>query len=133
MSRPNRIPAITDESDAERLLRQLQRATETILEPTAAEEALEFYLEDKARECRKSTVDSHRSRLGFFVEWCESINAVQPGLFKKIKSPTIPDEKVARETTLHVSRGKEIVTHLDRFEYAWVEHVGWLLLTETSV
>jgi integrase len=32
-----------------------------------------------------------------------------------------------------VSRGEEIVAHLDRFEYASIEHVVWLLLTETGV
>ncbi len=181
MSRTNHVPEIADETDAEKLLRQLQQATEATLEPTKPQEALELYLEDKARECRKSTIDSHRSRLGFFVEWCaergiddlnnlsardlheyrvwrrddgdltvnsektqmdtlrvfvewcETIDAVQPGLFKKVKSPSIPDEEAARETTLHVSRGKEIVAHLERFEYASVEHVGWLLLTETGV
>lgn len=179
MSPSNRIPAIADESDAERLLRQLQEATETTLEPTEPEDALKLYLKDKARECRKSTVDSHWSRLGFFVdwcakqgidnlndlsardlheyrvwrredlsintektqmdtlrvfvEWCETIDAVPSGLFKKIKSPSIPDEEAAKETTLHVSRGKEILAHLDRFAYASIEHVAWVLLTETGM
>ncbi|QSX01008.1 tyrosine-type recombinase/integrase [Haloterrigena alkaliphila] len=179
MSRTNRVPEIADETDTEKLLRQLQQATEATLEPTEPEEALELYVEDKARECRKSTVASHRSRLGFFVdwcaeqgidnlnnlsardlheyrvwrredlsvntektqmdtlrvfvEWCETIDAVPSGLFKKIKSPSIPDEEAARETTLHVSDAKEIVEYLRRFEYASIEHVAWVLLTETGM
>ena len=32
---------------------------------------MELYLEDKAREFQHSTVRSHRSRLGFFVDWCD--------------------------------------------------------------
>lgn len=175
----NEVPSLAERPDTEKLLRDLLDRTETNLEPIAPEKALELYLEDKKRECRRSTVDSHRSRLGFFVDWCEereidnlneltarslheyrlwrredlnvvsektqmdtlrvflqwceTIDAVPSGLGQKVRSPTIPDEKAASETVLHVSRGVEIVEHLRRFEYASIEHVVWLLLTETGV
>jgi integrase len=41
------------------------------LEPIDPETALELYLVEKETEGAKATIDSHRSRLGFFVEWCD--------------------------------------------------------------
>lgn len=41
------------------------------LEPIEPEEALELYLQDKQREAANSTIRSHQSRLGHFIEWCE--------------------------------------------------------------
>jgi integrase len=140
---------------------------------------VELYLEDKARECQQATVRSHRSRLGFFVDWCEeqdienlndlsardlhefrvwrredlnvtsektqmdtlrvfiewcgTIDAVQHGPFKKIKSPAIPDGGNVRETALTTNRATEILDYLRTYEYATVEHVTWLLLVETGM
>ncbi|MFC7213710.1 tyrosine-type recombinase/integrase [Saliphagus sp. GCM10025334] len=179
MSQTNHVPTIVEESDAERLLRQLHEATETSLEPIEPVKALGLYLEDKARDCRQSTVDAHRSRLGFFVdwcherdlencndltardlheyrvwrredlnvvsektqmdtlrvfvEWCETINAVESGLFKKVKSPAIPDGENARETVIHADRARTILEHLGKYEYASTEHAVWLVLFETGM
>jgi len=170
---------IKDERDTEELLRELLESSEWDLEPIQPESAVELYLEDKARECQQATVRSHRSRLGFFVdwcdeqgienlndlsardvhefrvwrreglnvtsektqmdtlrvfvEWCETIDAVQHGLFKKIKSPVIPDGGNVRETTLTTDRANEILDHLEKYEYATVEHVTWLVLVETGM
>jgi site-specific recombinase XerD len=40
------------------------------LEPIGPETAVELYLADREPELRSVTLISHRSRLGFFVEWC---------------------------------------------------------------
>ena len=40
------------------------------LEPIEPETAVELYLADREPELRSVTLNSHRSRLGFFVEWC---------------------------------------------------------------
>jgi len=50
--------------------------------------------------------------LRVFIEWCETIDAVQHGLFKKIKSPVIPDGGNVRDTTLTTDRANEILDHL---------------------
>ncbi|WP_254862264.1 tyrosine-type recombinase/integrase [Halovivax gelatinilyticus] len=179
MTRTNDVPELAEDLDAETLVRHLQEAADTRLEPIHPEEALHLYLEDKARECRKSTVNSHRSRLGFFLdwcddreldnlndvtardlhefrvwrredlsvatektqmdtlrvffEWCETIDAVKPGLFKKVKSPVIPDGGNVDDTVLHTAEATEILEHLGRFEYATIEHVTWLILSETGM
>ncbi|MDL5362068.1 site-specific integrase [Halalkalicoccus sp. NIPERK01] len=41
------------------------------LEPIDPETALELYLAEKETEAAKATIDSHRSRLGFFLRWCD--------------------------------------------------------------
>lgn len=179
MTRTNDVPDLAEELDAETLVRHLQEAADATLEPIHPEEALELYLEDKARECRTSTVNSHRSRLGFFLdwcadrdldnlnevtardlheyrvwrredltvtsektqmdtlrvflEWCETIDAVQPGLFKKVKSPVIPDGGNVDDTVIHTDEANEILDYLERYEYATVEHVVWLILVETGL
>ncbi|GAB7093467.1 tyrosine-type recombinase/integrase [Halolamina litorea] len=41
------------------------------LEPIAPDEALELYIDHRRREVAKSTLRSHKSRLGHFIRWCE--------------------------------------------------------------
>ena len=179
MSRTNKTPRIVEEQDTEEVLRELLENSQSNLEPIEPQRALDLYLEDKGRECQQATVRSHRSRLGFFVdwcdeqgienlndlsardvhefrvwrredlnvtsektqmdtlrvfiEWCETIDAVQHGLFKKIKSPVIPDGGNVRETTLTTDRANEILDYLEKYEYATVEHVTLLVLVETGM
>jgi integrase len=67
----NEVPSITEPDSLENRLEELLEQTTESLEPTAPERALELYLDDKARDCQEATVDAHRSRIGFFVEWCD--------------------------------------------------------------
>lgn len=175
----NDTPSVADRSSLEDQLSDLLEQRKTPLEPITPERALELYLDDKARECQQSTIRSHQSRLGFFVdwcdeqsienlndlsardihefrvwrrvdlnvtsektqmdtlrvfiEWCETIEAVRHGLFKKIKSPVIPDGENVRETTLTTERANEILDYLATYEYATAEHVTWLVLVETGM
>jgi len=179
MNGSNEVPTIADEPTPEQLLRELLDEHGDELEPIAPERALELYLEDKRRECQKATVDSHRSRLGFFVEWCEeqgidnlnnlgapdlheyrvwrrqdlnavsektqmdtlrvflewreTIDAVPSGLSEKVRSPDLSDDEKAREMVLPRDRGQEILSHLEKYEYASAEHVLWLILTEAGM
>ena len=71
--------------------------------------------------------------LRVFIEWCETIDAVQHRLFKKIRSPVIPDGGNVRETTITTDRANEILDYLEKYEYATVKHVTWLILVETGM
>jgi len=42
-----------------------------MLEPIDPETAVELYIAEKEAEQAKATIRSHRSRLNFFVEWCD--------------------------------------------------------------
>ena len=67
----NKVPSIANPDSLEGRLEELLEQTTESLEPTAPERALELYLDDKARDCQEATVDAHRSRLGFFIDWCD--------------------------------------------------------------
>jgi len=71
----NEVPTVvedsSEQSDAEELIQKMLERSEEQIESIAPAHALDLYLDDKRRDCRESTVGSHRSRLSFFVEWCE--------------------------------------------------------------
>jgi integrase len=71
--------------------------------------------------------------LRVFIRWCESIGAVTPNLYRKVDSPDLEAGENARETVLHADRGREILTYLEQYEYATIDHVCWLTLAETGM
>lgn len=151
------------------------------LEPVSPTEALEKYLETKESEYAPTTIDSHRSRLGQFVAWCddegienlndlsgsdlndyrnwrrddgdlntvsektqqdtlrvfirfcETIDAVRSGLSDKVISPSLGDDEGAREVMVSHDRAREILAYLNKYEYASLEHVVWVILTQTGM
>jgi len=175
----NEVPSLAEPDSLETRLEELLEQTTESLEPTAPERALELYLDDKARDCQEATVNAHRSRLGFFVEWCddqgidtldqlsardlhefrvwrredlnvvsektqmdslrvfiewcETIDAVESGLYRKVDSPNLDNGENARDTVLNAERAQEVLAYLKRYEYATTEHVCWVILTETGV
>ncbi|MDZ7849427.1 MAG: site-specific integrase [Halodesulfurarchaeum sp.] len=80
-----------------------------------------------------SSERTQMATLRVFIQWCESIDAVSQGLYHKVNVPTVPDGEKASDTTLHPERAEEILDYLDLFEYATVEHVIWLILSETGM
>jgi integrase len=71
--------------------------------------------------------------LRVFIRWCENIGAVTPNLYEKVDSPDLEAGENARETVLHAKRAREILTYLEQYEYATVDHVCWLILAETGM
>lgn len=67
-----------------------------------------------------------------FIEWCETIDAVEPGLYDKIYVPPIKEGGV-RDEVLERERAGRIVDHLETFEYASTAHVCWVILTNTGM
>jgi site-specific recombinase XerD len=156
------------------------------LEPVTPAKAIKMYLTDRTDELTQSSLETHRSALGFFRQWCsinsinnlneltgrqlhqyriwrrddapekvdtlskktdktqqdiirtfieycESIDAVEPGLHEKVRSPALRQGETAREVTLDTQRANAVLEWLCKYEYASVEHVIWALLTETGV
>lgn len=176
---PNVVPSIAEQPDIEDTLREILDESGETLQPISPEKAVKMYLDDRKRDCTAETVKGHKSRLSFFVDWCEregidnmnelsgrdihefqvwrrdglnistertqmatlrvfiqwceSIDAVETGLFKKVNVPNVPETEKAKETTLHPDRAERINDHLGSFEYATVEHVTCLILTETGM
>jgi site-specific recombinase XerD len=81
----------------------------------------------------KKTDKTQQDIIRTFIEYCESIDAVEPDLHGKVRSPSINHGETAREETLNAERAATVLEWLDKYEYASVEHVIWALLTETGV
>lgn len=139
------------------------------LERVEPQEALDLYLADKERDgAASSTIRSHRSRLGHFIEWmedetdythlaelsgldvrrwklwrfdddnsihtvathldtlrvflrfCAGIDALDEELPAKVKSPNRPNGQ--RSNEIDADCCKAILGHLDRYQYASIEH-----------
>lgn len=133
-----------------------------------AREVLQLYLDERERDgAAQSTIDSHRSRLQYFVDWFEStdydelyelsgldirrfkewrftdhsrdtvatqmdtlrvfirflsnIDVVHASLPEKVKSPNRKNGQ--RSNEIETERAKQILSYLDRYHYASVDHV----------
>lgn len=77
----------------------------------------------------KSVMDTLR----VFIRWCESIEAVSPGLSKKVRSPSLDNGEESREEMVSHERVSRILTYLDQYMYASIGHVVMLLITKTGI
>ncbi len=132
------------------------------LEPLEPERALELYLTDRESSVTEATINSHRSRLGHFLRWCEeqeidnmneltgrqmheyriwrrmdgdlapatektqmdtirvfinwaeSMDAVERDLHTKVLSPTLTDGDNVRDVMLDSERAKTILSRSHR-------------------
>jgi hypothetical protein len=102
---PNDQPRIANSDDPEAVVRDLLSQASEDLEPISPERALELYLEDKARDCRQSTVDYHRSRLDFLVRWCEDQGDREPERSDRPDEDTPVESRIPGERKVGISRG----------------------------
>ena len=66
-----------------------------------------------------------------FIGWCEQRELVEEGLANKLDIPKPEDP--TRNTTIAPKRAKEILTHLQKFDYASGDHVLFYLLYHTGI
>lgn len=76
---------------------------------------------------------TQQDTLRVFIRWCEAIDAVQPRLSEKVQSPSLTKEQNARDEMISAEQASSIVAHLEKYQYASLEHVVWLLLTKTGM
>lgn len=151
------------------------------LDPLSPTDALDKYLETKESEYVQTTLDSHKSRLGKFIGWCQSegidnlndltggdindyrnwrrndgnlnpvsektqqdtlrvfikfceqIDAVKTGLSNDVISPSLNDDEGSRDAMVSNEQAREVLNYLGKYEYASLEHVVWVLLSETGM
>jgi len=103
------------------------------MEPITPETALELYLKDKKQESSDSTIRSHRSRLGHFLEWCEANEFVDEGIASRMIIPGATPEEQVRHDAIDPDRAREIVDYLKKFEYASRRHIVFHLLWNTGM
>jgi len=68
-----------------------------------------------------------------FLEFCASIEAVEPGLRERVQLPEVETEDEARSEYLETDRARAILSHLERFSYASRDHVITAILWHTGI
>lgn len=81
-----------------------------------------------APKSEKTQIDITRK----FIEYCETIDAVRPGLHEQILPFRIKEADEVRDEMLEMERIKEILDYLETYHYASRDHVIWALLAESG-
>lgn len=71
--------------------------------------------------------------LRVFTRWLESIDAVEDDLSTKVLSPSITPDENSRDVMLDEERASEVLTHLEKYKYAQIEHVALAILWHTMM
>ena len=79
------------------------------------------------------TLKTQMDTLRVFIRWCEKMDAVEPDLSVKVQSPTLSDGENARDVLLDGETAEAVLTYLDTYEYASVQHVTLALLWHTTM
>lgn len=84
---------------------------------------------DLGKVTEKTQMDTVR----VFIRWLESIDGVEQDLSEKVLSPSITPTENSREVMLDTDRANEVLTQLEKFEYATVQHVGIAIMWHTMM
>ncbi|WP_458190458.1 tyrosine-type recombinase/integrase [Haladaptatus sp. NG-WS-4] len=68
-----------------------------------------------------------------FLEFCATIDAVEPGMRERVQIPEIEPEDEARDEYLEANRAKAILEYLKQFAYASRDHVVFAILWHTGI
>lgn len=78
------------------------------------------------------TIHDDMKLLRTFLEYLESIDAVQPGLADDVHVPTLSPDEESRDIELHRDRAQRILDYLDEYKYATQEHIVLLIHCHTG-
>ena len=94
---------------------------------------LHQYRSWRAEEVKRVTLVNELRTLQQFLEFLAAIDAVEEGMRERVRIPKVDPEEEAREIQLDADRAREVLRHLERFEYASREHIILLLLWHTGI
>lgn len=84
-------------------------------------------------ELNRVSEKTQMDTLRVFINWLESIDAVESDLATKVRSPSLADDDNVREDLLEADRAMEMLDYLAKYEYASLPHVTILLLYHTMM
>ena len=84
---------------------------------------------DLSKVAEKTQMDTVR----VFIRWLESIDGVEQDLSEKVLSPSITPDENSRDVTLDTERATEVLSYLERYEYATIDHVAIALMWHTMM
>ena len=88
---------------------------------------------ERYSEVSKMTLYGNLQTLRKFLEFCASIDAVEPGMRERVLIPETEDEEETKNVYLDEDRALDILDHLERFQYASRDHVMLSLLWHTGM
>lgn len=86
----------------------------------------------RSEDVNKVTLKTQLDTVRVFLRWCESIDAVPPDMADKLLSPTLDSGDNVRDVMLEADRASDILDHLEKYEYASLNHVILLLMVKTG-
>lgn len=79
------------------------------------------------------TLKSNMDTLRVWLRFCSSIQAVVDGLDETVNSPSLADPGAKGTDIVPRRKAERILQHLDKFQYATLQHVLFRLLWETGM
>lgn len=92
---------------------------------------LHRFRQNRADDLAQSSLQTQMSALRTFISFCESIDAVEPGLSEKVLVPPRPGN--TRDEKLSPERVDTILTYLEKYHYASRNHALFLTLWHTGM
>lgn len=68
-----------------------------------------------------------------FIQWAENYQAVEPGFSERISIPSMKPQEDARDMTISKERAREIISYLEKYEYASRYHTLFTVLWHTGI
>ncbi|MFC5972658.1 tyrosine-type recombinase/integrase [Halomarina salina] len=95
----------------------------------------DIYQFDAARRAEDLAISTLNNQLGTlrqYLEFCVDVDAVPPTLPAKVEVPRLANSAAVNEDKITSERAENILTHLDRYEYASRDHVIFALMWHTT-
>jgi len=87
----------------------------------------------RSKDIKPVTLRGELQTLRVFLEFCASIEAVEPGMRERVQLPNVEAADESREEHLDSDRAEAILEHLERFAYASRDHVVTAILWHTGI
>ncbi|MFB6302791.1 MAG: tyrosine-type recombinase/integrase [Haloferacaceae archaeon] len=87
----------------------------------------------RSQQVNAVTLRGELATLRVFLEFCASIDAVEPGLRERVLLPDVAADEEAKDEELPDERAHRILSHLEKFRYASREHVIMAILWHTGI
>lgn len=84
-------------------------------------------------DLNKVTIMTQMSTIRVFLDWCGSIEAVDPDLHTKVLVPQVSGDEERSDAMLESERAEEILAYPTKFHYASLEHVLLAILWQTGM
>jgi site-specific recombinase XerD len=84
-------------------------------------------------DLNKVSEKTQMDTLRVFIRWLESIDGVEQDLSQKVLSPSITPDENARDVMLDSDSASKVLAHLEKYEYASIQHVAIALMWHTMM